>query len=114
MGPLTGYRIVEFAGIGPTPMCAMLLADMVATVLRLDRPAASDLGIQRPARFALLNRGRKSVSVDLKMPEGIALALDLVARADAILEGFRPGAMERLGLGPESVCRVIPASSTDA
>jgi alpha-methylacyl-CoA racemase len=54
------------------------------------------------------------VSVDLKMPEGIALALDLVARADAILEGFRPGAMERLGLGPESVCRVIPASSTDA
>ncbi|SEC07973.1 alpha-methylacyl-CoA racemase [Rhizobiales bacterium GAS191] len=101
MGPLAGFRVVEFAGIGPGPMCAMLLADMGATVLRLDRPTVSNLGIERPERFNLLNRGRQSAIVDLKRPEGIALALDLVSEADALLEGFRPGTMERLGLGPE-------------
>src|SRR4051812_25523667 len=101
MGPLTGLRIVEFAGIGPGPMCAMLLADMGATVLRLDRQAPASLGIERPERFNLLNRGRRSASIDLKRPEGIALALDLLAHADASIEGFRPGTMERLGLGPE-------------
>lgn len=104
MGPLAGYRILEFAGIGPGPFAAMLLADMGATVLRLDRPApAEDLGIERPERFNLLNRGRRSAAVDLKRPDGVALALDLVGRADALIEGFRPGTMERLGLGPE-VC----------
>ncbi|EDP62208.1 putative racemase [alpha proteobacterium BAL199] len=102
MGPLTGYRVLEFAGIGPAPMCAMLLADMGATVLRLDRPmAAGDLGIDMPARFELANRGRRSAAVDLKRPEGVALVLDLTGRADALIEGFRPGTMERLGLGPE-------------
>jgi alpha-methylacyl-CoA racemase len=101
MGPLAGFRIIEFAGIGPGPMCAMLLADMGATVLRLDRPAQAGLGIERPENFDLLNRGRVSALVDLKAKEGITLALDLVARADAIIEGFRPGTMERLGLGPE-------------
>jgi alpha-methylacyl-CoA racemase len=101
MGPLAGFRIIEFAGIGPGPMCAMLLADMGATVLRLDRPTQTGLGIERPENFNLLNRGRASVLVDLKSKEGIALALDLVAQADAIIEGFRPGTMERLGLGPK-------------
>ncbi|HEX7114549.1 MAG TPA: CaiB/BaiF CoA-transferase family protein [Steroidobacter sp.] len=103
MGPLTGIRVVEFAGIGPGPMCAMLLADMGATVLRLDRPTPSGLGLPKAARFDLLNRGRRSAIVDLKHQDGIALALDLVERADALIEGFRPGTMERLGLGPD-VC----------
>lgn len=102
MGPLAGYRVLEFAGIGPGPMAAMLLADMGATVLRLDRPAAAgDLGIDSPERFKVTNRGRRSAAIDLKKPEGIALALELAGRADALLEGFRPGTMERLGLGPE-------------
>lgn len=102
-GPLTGLRIVEFAGIGPAPFCAMLLADMGAEVVRLDRLEPSGLGIPKPARFELMNRGRRSVAIDLKQPEGVACALDLVGKADALIEGFRPGTMERLGLGPE-VC----------
>lgn len=103
MGPLAGYRILEFAGIGPGPMAAMLLADMGATVLRLDRPEASgDLGIASPERFKVTHRGRHSAAIDLKKPEGVELALDLIGRADALLEGFRPGTMERLGLGPEA------------
>jgi alpha-methylacyl-CoA racemase len=101
MGPLAGFRILEFAGIGPGPMCAMLLADMGATVLRLDRPMHAGLGLERPENFNLLNRSRVSALIDLKAKEGIALALDLIARADALIEGFRPGTMERLGLGPE-------------
>lgn len=101
MGPLTGLRVVEFAGIGPGPMAAMLLADMGATVVRLDRAVPNDLGLNKPARFDLLMRGRRSVAVDLKGAEGVELALKLVERADASIEGFRPGTMERLGLGPE-------------
>jgi alpha-methylacyl-CoA racemase len=84
-------------------MAAMLLADMGADVLKLDRPVASGLGFERPVRFDLLERNRRSAAVDLKHPEGIALALDLTARADVLIEGFRPGTMERLGLGP-NVC----------
>lgn len=102
-GPLTGIRIVEFAGIGPGPMCAMLLADMGATVLRVSRKAPSGVGIQRPLSHDLLLRNRYSIEVDLKQPESIALALELIEQADALIEGFRPGVMERLGLGPE-VC----------
>ncbi len=101
MGPLQGLRVVEFAGIGPGPMCAMLLADMGASVIRLDRPTPSDLGVPRPDRFDLLHRSRPSVAIDLKHPDGVAVALDLIGRADALVEGFRPGTMERLGLGPE-------------
>ena len=101
MGPLAGIKVVELAGIGPGPMCAMLLADMGATVLRIDRPGGSDLGLQRPRRYDLLLRGRYSVEIDLKSPEGKALALRLVERADALIEGFRPGVTERLGLGPD-------------
>ena len=101
MGPLAGIKIVEFTGIGPGPMCAMLLADLGATVLRIDRLEPSDLGLQRELRYDLLLRGRPAVALDLKNPQGKALALSLVERADALIEGFRPGVMERLGLGPE-------------
>jgi alpha-methylacyl-CoA racemase len=103
MGPLAGFRIVEFAGIGPAPMAAMLFADLGASVLRLDRITPSSLGIDRPAQFDLTARGRPSVAIDLKHPDGPALALDLMDRADALIEGFRPGTMERLGLGPDAV-----------
>lgn len=101
MGPLAGLRVVEFAGIGPAPMAAMLLADMGASVVMLDRLEPSGLGLDVPARFDLLRRGRPSVAVDLKHSDGIALALALIGRADALIEGFRPGTMERLGLGPD-------------
>lgn len=101
MGPLAGFKVVEFAGIGPGPQAAMVLADLGATVLRLERPVPSGLGLDRPPRLTFLNRGRKSVVIDLKERAGVELALDLVARADALIEGFRPGTMERLGLGPD-------------
>ncbi len=101
MGPLAGVRIIEIAGIGPGPFCAMLLSDMGAEVLRVDR-ADRVTGATGPS-FDLLNRGRKSVGVDLKQPRGVELVLELVERADGLLEGFRPGVMERLGLGPD-VC----------
>jgi crotonobetainyl-CoA:carnitine CoA-transferase CaiB-like acyl-CoA transferase len=101
MGPLAGIKIIELAGIGPGPMCAMLLADMGATVLRIDRPGGSDLGLARPLRYDLLLRGRRSVAVDLKSADGKALALRLIEQADGLIEGFRPGVTERLGLGPD-------------
>jgi alpha-methylacyl-CoA racemase len=101
MGPLSGIRIVELAGIGPAPMCAMLLADLGADVLRIERREPSGLGVASPTRFKLLHRSRHAVAVDLKHREGVALVLRLVAGADALIEGFRPGVMERLGLGPE-------------
>ena len=103
MGPLAGVRIVELAGIGPGPMCAMLLADMGADVVRVDRTEAADLGMKRDPKGDLLNRGRPSIAVDLKKKEGVETVLRLIDQADAVLEGFRPGVMERLGLGPE-VC----------
>ena len=100
-GPLAGLKVIEFAGIGPAPMCAMLLADLGAEVLRLDRLQDAGLGVKQPTRFELLNRGRRSAALDLKKPEGVATALRLVEGADVLIEGFRPGVMERLGLGPE-------------
>lgn len=103
MGPLTGIKIVEFAGIGPAPMAAMLLADMGATVLRLDRTEDAGLGIPKPHRFDLIMRGRQTLQVDLKQPAGIKLARRLLKQADALIEGFRPGTMERLGVGPDVV-----------
>ena len=101
-GPLEGVRVVELAGIGPGPFAAMMLADMGADVLRVDRAQAVrpvEAGAAPPAD--VLNRGRRSVGIDLKHPEGVAAVLDLVERADALLEGFRPGVTERLGIGPE-------------
>jgi alpha-methylacyl-CoA racemase len=97
MGPLAGVRVVELAGIGPGPFCAMVLADLGAEVLRVDRPAAT-----RPAWPTVLARGRRSVAVDLKHPDGAGVVLDLVAAADALVEGFRPGVAERLGIGPDA------------
>jgi alpha-methylacyl-CoA racemase len=101
VGPLAGIKIVELAGIGPGPMCAMVLADLGATVLRIERPGPQDLGVARPRRYDLLLRGRRALALDLKRPEAKALALRLVEQADALIEGFRPGVTERLGLGPE-------------
>jgi alpha-methylacyl-CoA racemase len=103
MGPLTGYRIVEFAGIGPGPMCAMLLSDMGAEVLRIDRMSDAELGVAMEPRLNILNRGRRSVALDLKRAEGIEAAMRLLEKADALIEGFRPGVMERMGLGPDQV-----------
>jgi alpha-methylacyl-CoA racemase len=97
-GPLTGVRVVEIAALGPGPYAAMLLADLGADVVRVDQPF--DVGSERD----IVRRGRRSVIADLKAPEGIALVLDLVAEADALIEGFRPGVAERLGIGPD-VCR---------
>lgn len=102
-GPLAGVKVVELAGIGPGPMCAMLLADLGATVLRIDRKQPVDLGTPRPLKYNLLLRNRKSIALDLKAPAAIEAVLELVAGADALIEGFRPGVMERLGLGPD-VC----------
>ncbi|MDR0274668.1 MAG: CoA transferase [Burkholderiaceae bacterium] len=101
-GPLAGVRIVELAGIGPGPMTAMLLADMGATVLRVERREAADLGVKRPLKFNLLLRSRDAIALDLKDPQAIELVLELVAGADALIEGFRPGVTERLGLGPHA------------
>ncbi len=103
MGTLDGVKIVEMAGIGPAPMGAMLLADMGADVLRIDRIQSSGLGIPMEPRFSVLERGRRSLAIDLKNPEGIEAVLRLIDQADALIEGFRPGVMERLGLGPD-VC----------
>jgi alpha-methylacyl-CoA racemase len=103
MGVLSGYRVIELAGIGPGPMCAMLLSDMGADVLRIDRVADAGLGIAMDQKYSLLNRGRRSVAFDLKKPEAIEAVLKLVEKADALIEGFRPGVTERLGLGPD-VC----------
>ena len=102
MGPLAGIKIIELAGIGPGPFAAMLLADMGATVIRVDRTQAADLGVALPPRLNVMNRGRRSVAVDLKSPEGKEVVLRLVSGADALIEGFRPGVTERLGLGPET------------
>ena len=102
-GPLSGIKVVELAGIGPGPMCAMLLADLGAEVLRVDRLEAVDLGLERGRQYNLLNRGRRSVAIDLKHPEGADAVLRLIDGADALIEGFRPGVMEKLGLGPD-VC----------
>ncbi|HEX7746709.1 MAG TPA: CaiB/BaiF CoA-transferase family protein [Micromonosporaceae bacterium] len=107
-GPLTGVRVIEFAGIGPGPFAAMLLADMGADVVRIDRT-----GDVQPDRFGephadLLGRGRRSLAVDLKHPAGRDVVLDLVRGADVLIEGFRPGVTERLGLGPDDCLGVNP------
>ena len=99
MGPLHGIKIVEIAGIGPGPFCAMMLADMGADIIRVDRKAAAGSGSDKDP----LNRGRRSIAVDLKKPEGVEAVLKLCEQADALIEGFRPGVMERLGLGPDVV-----------
>lgn len=99
MGPLQGVKVIEFAGMGPGPFCAMMLADMGAEVIKIDRK-----GDARYGKFEVMTRGRRSVLLDLKRPEGVQAALKLIEQADALVEGYRPGVMERLGLGPE-ICQ---------
>ena len=102
IGPLNGLRMVEFGGIGPAPFCAMMLADMGADVIRIDHPNRGDLAVfDSNPRQDILNRGRRSIALDLKEAESVDLALRLIAKADGLIEGFRPGVMERLGLGPD-------------
>jgi alpha-methylacyl-CoA racemase len=102
-GPLSGIRIVELAGIGPGPFCGMMLSDLGAEVLRVDRAESAKLPRRPGPNLDFLARGRRSVGVDLKSQAGVEVVLRLVEKADALIEGFRPGVMERLGLGPD-VC----------
>ncbi|MBZ9643321.1 CoA transferase, partial [Streptomyces sp. PSKA30] len=106
-GPLTGVRVVELAGIGPGPFAAMLLADLGADVVRVDRPGGAGLAVD-PVHD-ITNRNKRSVIVDLKSPDGPARVLDLAARADILIEGYRPGVAERLGVGPEACQARNPA-----
>lgn len=108
-GPLADLRIVELGGVGPAPFCAMLLADLGADIIRIDRMTQHDGGQPTDAKFNLLHRGRRSVMMDLKSPEAIVTVLRLVKQADVVLEGFRPGTAERLGLGPDVCLAVNPA-----
>ena len=103
MGPLTGLKIIEVAGIGPAPFAAMMLADMGADVIRVDRSANVRGGDPDAPPADIFNRGRRSIALDLKSPDGVEMLLELVEGADALIEGFRPGVAERLGFGPE-VC----------
>ena len=101
VGPLSGVKIVEFTGIGPAPMAAMMLADMGAEVIRIDRTAPADVGVPMPDEFEFTKRSRAVIKLDLKKPGSVAFALRLIDGADALIEGFRPGVMERLGMGPD-------------
>ena len=100
MGPLAGLRVVELASIGPGPMCAMLLADQGASVVRIDRTEPSGLGVPMATKFDVAGRSRRSVALDIKQPAGRDAALRLIDRADVLIEGWRPGVAERLGLSP--------------
>ncbi|WP_288251522.1 CaiB/BaiF CoA-transferase family protein [uncultured Hydrogenophaga sp.] len=107
-GPLAGVKVIEIAGIGPGPFCAMLLADMGAQVLRIDRADRVDTPQEREARFEIPHRGRPSVAMNLKHPEAVATLRGLLRETDVLIEGFRPGVMERLGLGPEACAEINP------
>ena len=100
-GPLAGYKIIEIAGVGPTQLTGMLLADMGAEIVRVVRLSQVELGVFMPEKYKLMNRSRRSIAIDLKKPQGRDIILELCAGADALFEGFRPGVMERLGLGPD-------------
>jgi alpha-methylacyl-CoA racemase len=109
MGPLQGVRVVEFAGLGPGPFCGMLLADLGADVVRIDRPGGRGGLIGALGSTSLLDRGKRSIALDLKDPGDLDVVRALVRRSDVLLEGFRPGVMERLGLGPEEALAANPA-----
>src|SRR3990172_5000839 len=96
-GPLSGIRILEFAGIGPAPFSGMLLSDLGADVVRVDRKGGQDYD-----KYSVTTRGRRSVAIDLKNPAGVEACLKLIEQAEGLIEGYRPGVMERLGLGPEA------------
>jgi alpha-methylacyl-CoA racemase len=100
MGPLAGIKVLEFEAIGPGPFSGMMLADMGADVLLVDRTGDAKLGLARDRWSEVMLRGRRSATLDLKSKDGVEAALQLAEKADALIEGFRPGVMERLGLGP--------------
>ncbi len=107
-GPLTGVRIIELGGVGPGPFCCMLLADLGADIIRIDRPPGYDGGLPVDSRFDLLYRSRRSAVMNIKKPEAIEAVKRLIGQADALVEGFRPGVAERLGLGPDDCHKVNP------
>jgi alpha-methylacyl-CoA racemase len=109
MGPLNGIRVIELEAIGPVPWAAMMLSDMGADVLRVDRAVLADRGVTREKKYQLTERGRRSVTADLKDPKGVEAVLTLLSKADILLEGMRPGVMERLGLGPQECLARNPA-----
>ena len=109
MGPLHGLKVLEIEAIGPVPWAGMMLSDMGADVLRIDRPAPPDLGFLRDTRFQFTERGRRSLVADLKNPASVQAVLHLVGKADVLLEGMRPGVMERMGLGPDICLARNPA-----
>ena len=107
-GPLVGIKVIELAGIGPGPFCGMLLSDLGADVLRIERPEPVDLGLPTPREFDLLVRGRRTIAVDLKSAAGAAAVKAMIRRTDVLIEGFRPGVTERLGLGPDECLAINP------
>ena len=107
-GPLKGVRVLELGALGPAPFAASLLADLGAEVVRLDRTEEADLGYKVPSRYDFYNRNKRSVALDLKRPEAVATALRMVQSADILIEGFRPGVTERLGLGPQACMQLNP------
>ena len=107
-GPLVGLKVLEIGGVGPGPFCAMLLSDMGAEVVRIDRKHASESGLPVDRRFDVMFRGRRSVALDLKTPEAVEAVQRMVRDADVVIEGFRPGVMERLGLGPDRCLELNP------
>ena len=107
-GPLAGVKVLEFEAIGPAPFAGMLLADMGADVMVIDRPGVSGLGLKRERWYDVMLRGKRSVTLDLKSKAGTDAALELTSRADVLIEGFRPGVMERLGLAPDVVLQKNP------
>lgn len=109
LGPLSGIKVIEMAALGPTPFCGMMLGDMGAEVIRVERTGPSDLGIEFPPEYDLRNRNKRSIALDLKSDDGRAALMRFIAGADALLEGFRPGVMERLGAGPEVCWKTRPS-----
>nr|HIL74811.1 CoA transferase [Rhodospirillales bacterium] len=107
-GPLNGFKIIEFAGLGPAPFAGMMLSDMGAEILRIDKMSSKSAENSGNGNFDILSRGRQTLTIDLKKPDGALLALKMIEKADALIEGFRPGVMEKLGLGPEKCLKKNP------
>jgi len=107
-GPLNGFKIIEFAGLGPAPFAGMMLSDMGAEILRIDKMSSKSAKNSENGNFDILSRGRQTLTIDLKKPDGALLALKMIEKADALIEGFRPGVMEKLGLGPEKCLKKNP------
>ncbi|RQP03865.1 MAG: CoA transferase [Paracoccus sp. BP8] len=109
MGPLAGLKVIEIAAMGPVPFCGMMLADLGAEVIRVDRVAAADMGIERPSEYELRGRNKRSVAIDLKSENGRKAFFRLVESADVVLEGFRPGVSDRMGIGADACLAVRPS-----